>query len=100
MVKNVLDVLDVLWRNLRDRGFEYQVSRSFLIAEIKRATHVISDRAVANALRVLVELGYVKQISPGVFELCVDLSHPYEFMSDRLGGEVEGVGVSTEASES
>lgn len=85
MVKNILDVLEDLFFNIKARGFEYEIPLKVLSAEIKRATHVLSDKAVSNAIKVLKDLGYVKDKGNGIMELCENVNAPYVFRSEKRG---------------
>jgi len=72
--------VEPILRQLRQRGYEFEVPVTDLRREMMRETGVINSRKLADYMRVMEELGYIKSKSEHVVELCLDYSRPYEFV--------------------
>jgi len=76
---NIIKHLEDVFKNLERQGFTYQIPRKMLIAEIKRSTSVFNEKTLAHWLKSFVEMGYLRTVSPLVFERCLDFNNPYVF---------------------
>jgi hypothetical protein len=79
IVKKLKEALDSLER----QGFECELPRKLLIAELKRATSVFNEKTLGNWLRSFVEMGYIRLKTPYIFERCISFDKPYIFMDGK-----------------
>ena len=80
---NLLKYLPEIQKQVRSRGYLYEIPIAAFKAEMKRTTGVMTDKTIGNWLKVLSELGYIKTHGSGIVEMCSDLSKPYVFLSDE-----------------
>ena len=65
----------------RAAGFEQEIPVARLRTEMMRVTGVTNHHKLAEYIRVLVELGYVRMKSDFVAEFSLSFALPYEFPS-------------------
>lgn len=94
--------IEKILRQLKQRGYDLEVSVKELRREMMRSTGVTNSAKLANYMHVMAELGYIKFKGEHVVELCISFSRPYEFPSDykKLDVEVDPEVVESRAVES
>lgn len=64
-------------------GFEQEIPIARLRTEMMRTTGVTNHKKLAEYIRVMVELGYVRMKSDFVVEFCLSFALPYQFPSQQ-----------------
>lgn len=69
-------------------GFEQEIPTSRLRTEMMRTTGVTNSKKLAEYIRVMIELGYVRAKGDLVVEFCLSFGLPYQFASDQAHADV------------
>jgi len=68
-----------IFNNLEIRGYNKEIPQSIFIHEFMRTTDITTQEPINRYLKVFRDLGYIKVVSPGLLERCIDVNRPYDF---------------------
>ena len=80
---NILSELPEVFKNIRGKGFVYEVPKNIFTNELKRVTGCFNEKTLAKWMSNFEKLGYIKLKNENVIELCEDVSTPDIFNNNE-----------------